>query len=120
MLRFLFVAVVFIPLSGLAQIVTDDFEDGNFLNPTWVGDTSEFLQSSGLLQSNGPSASSTPSISTAIPSLQEMEWRIDLDYAFAPSTSNYVRHYLSSDSTNLEGDLQGYFVQAGESGSNDS
>lgn len=120
MLRFLFVAVVFLPLSGLAQIITDDFEDGNFLNPTWVGDTAEFLQSSGILQSNGPAATSTLSISTAISSLQEMEWRIDIEYPFAPSTSNYIRYYLSSDSTNLEGDLQGYYVQAGESGSSDS
>lgn len=120
MLRFLFVAVVLFPLSGLAQIITDDFEDGNFLNPTWVGDTSEFLQPSGVLQSNGPSATSTLSISTAISSLQEMEWRIQLEYPFAPSTSNYIRYYLSSDSTNLEGDLQGYYLQAGESGSNDS
>lgn len=120
MLRFLFVAVVLFPLSGLAQIITDDFEDGNFLNPTWVGDTSEFLQPTGILQSNGPAATSTLSISTAIPSLQEMEWRIDLEYPFAPSTSNYIRYYLSSDSTNLEGDLQGYYVQTGESGSSDS
>lgn len=120
MLRFFFVAVMSLPLLGLAQIVTDDFEDGNFLNPTWVGDTSEFLQPSGILQSNGPAATSTLSISTPIPSLQEMEWRIDLEYPFAPSTSNYIRYYLSSDSTNLEGDLQGYFVQAGESGSSDS
>lgn len=120
MLRFFVVAVMFLPLLGIAQVVTDDFEDGNFLNPTWVGDTSEFLQPSGLLQTNGPAASSTLSMVTDITAGSEMEWRLELEYPFAPSTSNYLRFYLSSDSVNLEGDLQGYFVQAGESGSSDS
>ncbi|MDP5168804.1 MAG: lamin tail domain-containing protein [Bacteroidia bacterium] len=120
MLRILLLFGVTLPTILLGQTITDDFTDGNFQNPLWQGDTALFVQVGGELQSNGPSATATLSMATAAPVIGDTEWRLTLDYAFAPSTSNFLRFYLMADSVNVSGDLHGYFVQAGESGSNDS
>lgn len=110
-----------VPILLHAQTVFDPFEDGNFENPDWSGDTTQFVHDpQQLLQSNGPAATDTLSISTSYSAGTDMEWRFDVGYPFAPSTSNYLRVYLSADTSILEGALNGYFVQAGESGSNDS
>ncbi len=119
MLRLLLLALLFAPGWMSAQ-VPDNFSDGNFLNPDWEGDTALFVQENGLLRSNGPAVTATLAISTALPAFAETEWRLTLDYAFAPSTTNFIRYYLSSDQPDLKNALNGYFVQAGETGNADS
>lgn len=110
-----------VPTFLHAQTLFDPFEDGNFQNPDWSGDTTQFVHDpQQFLQSNGPAATDTLSIATSFNAGAEIEWRFDAGYPFAPSTSNYLRVYLSADTSNLAGELNGYFVQAGESGSNDS
>ncbi|MEM7369310.1 MAG: lamin tail domain-containing protein [Bacteroidota bacterium] len=108
--------------TGISAQLLDDFSDGNLSqNPAWSGETSLFQVSNDFrLQSNGLSQSDNIHLSTANSRLENTEWRFDLSYAFAPSSTNQIRIYLTSDNSDLEGSLNGYFIQIGEGQSADS
>ncbi|MFK7925814.1 MAG: hypothetical protein AB8H47_27950, partial [Bacteroidia bacterium] len=112
---------LFLLFSVNAQL-QEDFSDGELLNnPPWIGELGLFQVNTNLeLQSNGPAASDVLHLSTVNTEFGETEWRLKINYAFAPSTSNQIRIYLASDQADLEGPLNGYYVGVGESGSNDS
>src|ERR1700752_4878535 len=103
--------------------VTDDFTDGDFTaNPVWSGDAADFtINGTQQLQLNaaaaGASYLSTPNV---MADLNNKEWRCFVKQTFAPSGSNYGRVYLVSDQANLEGSLNGYYLQFGEALSNDA
>jgi hypothetical protein len=108
------------PLKG--QIV-DDFSDGDFWNnPRWFGDSIYFqVNAQFQLQSNGPSATDTLTLVTESPYAKGVEWNFWIRLDFSPSTQNYARVYLISDTANLQGPVNGYFVQIGGiTGSNDA
>ena len=109
----------FISLVGInsnAQI-NDDFSDGDFtINPTWAGFDTSFQIDNGWLRSNGPQASSVIYLSTPNALFDSVEWNILLRLDFNPSTTNFVRIYLSSNTSNLTGSLNGYYIQFGEAG----
>lgn len=121
-MRSLFLSFLFITSFVTAQ-VTDNFTDGDFTtSPVWSGDATEFIvNTSQQLQLNntiaGASYLSTPSPAS---SLNNIEWRFYIKQTFAPSSSNYGRVYLASDQANLEGSLNGYYLQFGEALSNDA
>ena len=121
-MRSILLTFLFITSIATAQ-VTDSFSDGDFTNnPTWKGDTSEFIvNTSKQLQLNntiaGASYLSTPSPTS---SLNNTEWRFYIKQSFSPSSLNYGRIYLASNQANLEGSLNGYYLQFGEAGSSDS
>ncbi len=109
-------------LSASAQLI-ENFSDGDFTNsPAWSGDVSKFLVNPGFeLQSNGnPSGSDTLGLSANSTLLDSVEllFRVRLD--FNPSSTNFVRVYLVSNNANLRGSLNGYFLQLGETGNNDT
>lgn len=116
--------IIFLCLSFLATAqVVDDFADGDFsAGPAiWTGDVSEFLVNGNLeLQSNGPAAASTISLVTTNSQINDTEWRFKVKLFFNPSTANFTRIYLVSDQTDIEGTLNGYFIQFGETGSSDT
>ena len=115
-LLFLFLA----PIFSFGQF-TDDFADGDFTsNPTWNGDVSEFIVVGNELRSDGPNASSLLSLTVPSTNIQTTEWQFLIRLDFAPSTTNYVRVYLTSDQQDIENNLNGYFIQFGESGGPDS
>ncbi|RMG60669.1 MAG: hypothetical protein D6722_20620, partial [Bacteroidetes bacterium] len=118
--RFLLLACL-LPMSLMGQF-QDDFSDGDFTqNPVWTGETVFFQVNAALeLQSQGPAATETLHLRTAQGRVADTEWRFDLRYAFPPSGANQMRVYLVSDQPDLEGSLQGYFVEVGEGGSNDT
>ncbi len=105
-------------LFSLAQ-VTDNFNDGNFtINPSWTGDDTSFIINANFeLQSNGPQATSTLCLTTPNSLVDSVEWNFLVKLDFNPSSTNYVRVYLMSDQQDLKGNLNGYFLQLGESGS---
>jgi hypothetical protein len=109
-----------VPSWVKAQLI-DDFGDGDFrVAPAWVGDTNQFVVSGGWLQLNGTGSDSS-FLSTPYSVVSDtMEWRVKVKMSFSPSTSNYARYYLFTDSANMEGPLQGYFLQFGESGATDA
>ncbi len=123
MKRILFVfSLVLMTVTGRTQVF-DDFSDGEISsNPTWQGDITRWQVNAQLeLQSNGSSASDLIHLSTPSTRLNDTEWRFRMRYtAGGPSGSNQARFYLTSDQSDLEGALNGYFVGVGETGSDDS
>ena len=111
---------------GSAQ-VSDDFSDGDFTSGTvWTGTTSVFtVNGSEQLQLNNtaPTGADVSYLSTAFPtqSLSEKEWQFYIKQSFAGSANNYGRFWLASSNENpTDAGTEGYFVQFGESGSNDA
>lgn len=109
------------PASVSAQVM-DGFDDGNYTaDPPWTGDDSLFIVNAALqLQSKGTVAKDI-CLSTASSVSSEAEWTIWCRFNVSPSTSNFCRYYLMSDSANLKGRLNGYYVQfGGVTGNTDS
>jgi len=119
---FLSLLLFFLNNTKSSAQVKDDFNDGDFTqNPAWQGDTSSFRIYNQQLQlySSGVD-SSYLSTAVVLPNTIDYEWRFNFELAFSPSSSNYGRIYLLSDQSNLKNVLQGYYIQFGESGSNDA
>ncbi len=117
----IFFILLFIPILAVSQVV-DNFSDGNFTaNPTWAGETSEFIVNSSFqLQLTATLPYTAPSdtayLSTPNTRINDTEWRFWVKLSFATSANNHGRVYLVSDQSNLEGPLNGYFVQLGDYG----
>ncbi|MFI5219913.1 MAG: lamin tail domain-containing protein [Bacteroidia bacterium] len=121
MMRKLFVLLAFIPCLTFGQL-TEDFTDGNFTNnPVWSGDASEFIVNGAQqLQLNAAVAGiSYLSVGNNSATLDNTTWQFFIHLNFSPSSNNYARVYLVSDQSNLEGPLNGYYLQFGEDLSND-
>ncbi|MCC6385444.1 MAG: lamin tail domain-containing protein [Bacteroidia bacterium] len=122
-MRLLFLLSLLLINPGVYAQLTDTFSDGDFTNnPAWSGDTGNFIiNASYQLQLNalaaGISYLSTSGNST---SLDNSEWQFFIRLNFPPSNNNYARVYLVSDQSNLKGSLNGYYLQFGETGSNDA
>jgi hypothetical protein len=122
-MRSLYILLLFISSFASAQVVTDNFTDGDFTaSPAWSGDNAEYtVNTSFQLQLNNTVAgASYLSVASPAASLNNMEWRFYIKQTFAPSSSNYGRVYLASSQANLEGSLNGYYLQFGEAGSLDA
>ncbi len=103
--------------------LNDNFSDGDFTNnPAWSGDGGDFTVNTSLQLQLNASVAGTSYLSTSgnTPTLDNTEWQFYIRLNFAPSNNNYARVYLVSDQTNLKNALNGYYLQFGESGSNDA
>ena len=101
--------------------VFDDFEDGNFTeNPSWKGTQNKFKVNSDKQLQLDDSMEAEAYLSTSNAISGDTEWRIWVKLGFSPSANNNARIYLVSNQENLSGTLNGYFLQLGESGSNDA
>lgn len=121
-MRPFFLYLFLTPLLSFSQ-VTDNFSDGDFsADPPWTGDVLNYTVnvSKQLQTTNTIAASSYLSTHNTLGSLNDMEWRFYIKQGFSPSASNYGRVYLVSDQENLEGNLNGYYLQFGEAGTNDA
>lgn len=117
----IFILLSFISTSLRGQF-SDDFSDGDFTqNPTWGGDTSQFIVNvQRALQLNAAEGGKAHLSALYSPTGEELEWHFDIRLAFSPSGNNYARIYLISDTCNLlSSSLRGYYLQFGEAGSND-
>lgn len=119
LLTLLFIAITHV----LHAQIIEEFSDGNLTqNPTWLGDLAQFTINTNYhlqLNSNG-SDSSHLSFASPLNSADSLQWEIGVQQSFSPSSQNYGRVYLTSDNANLELPLNGYYVQFGETGSNDA
>lgn len=101
----------------------DNFDDAEFSSsPPWMGDTADFLVNSSLqLQLNAGAAGNSYLSTPSTPNMfSELEWRFFINLSFSPSSGNYAKVYLVSDQVDLRGPLNGYYLQFGESLSNDA
>jgi len=100
----------------------DDFSDGNFTaNPVWTGQASLFtITANKQLKSSLSAVAQTISLATPSNLALNVVWEFSIQLSFDPSTTNLARVYLMSDQLDLQGSLNGYFIQIGESGGADS
>ncbi|MDP2424311.1 MAG: lamin tail domain-containing protein [Bacteroidales bacterium] len=112
---------LFNPLQTIAQMITDDFSDGNFTqNPAWTGTTQKFtINSSFQLQLNDTEAGNAW-LSTAYGLSGSIEWRFWIRLNFSPSANNFSDVFLVSNNPNLNEPLNGYFLRFGENLANDA
>ena len=119
---YLFIIFLLIIDTTYSQVI-DHFDDGEFsVSPAWSGDSSDFnVNLSGQLQLNALNAgNSFLSVPANLNTLDSNEWRFFIKLGFSPSSFNNSRIYLSSDQNDLQQPLNGYFLQFGESLSNDA
>ncbi|MBI4647427.1 MAG: lamin tail domain-containing protein [Bacteroidia bacterium] len=107
------------------ETINETFDDGNFSNnPVWLGNTNNFLVNPSSLELQLFPVSSDPDTSYLVTNLNtdydSLEWHFYTRLEFEPSGNNNARFYLISDKNNLTGELNGYFIQIGEAGSNDA
>jgi hypothetical protein len=123
-MRKLLVLFLFCFTAGFLQAqITDNFNDGDFTsNPVWSGDAGNFIVNSSLQLQLNAAAAGTSYLSTSgnTSSLDNAEWQFYIRLNFAPSSNNFARVYLVSDQANLKNPLNGYYLQFGETGSNDA
>lgn len=109
---FLLLLILLIGCFAFGQI-EDSFEDNNFLNPTWLGDTLKFDVRSGKLVSSSTIENDTFYIATRQTLADEHEWRLWLDLDFNTSSANYVDFFLVSDTQDLQVCRNGLYLKIG-------
>lgn len=95
---------------------SDNFTDGNFtVNPTWVGNTSDFTVNAALqLQSNNTVANSNFYLATASTKATVAQWDFYCQFTFNTSGTNYTDVYLTASAADLSNtNTTGYFVRIG-------
>ena len=102
--------------------IDEDFSDGNFSeNPEWIGNADHFIVNDDFqLQLNQEGEAGASSLGTPSLFIDSTCWEFDIRLAFSPSSNNNARVYLTANEEDLQGDLNGYFLQFGESGSSDA
>ncbi len=107
--------VFFVKNNTLFAQIQDNFEDGDFTqNPIWTGETTNFIVDAGELRLQAPNVATTTYLSTTNSFLDKTEWVFTLDLKFNPTATNFTRIYLASNQSNLKTNLQGYFIQFGQ------
>jgi len=101
-------------LTVLSQF-NDAFTDGDFSNnPTWQGEEINFeVDANNQLHLNAPAVTDKSHLFTPSVAIDTASWQCYVRLEFNPSASNKARIYLVSDQSNLEGSLNGYFIQLG-------
>ncbi len=118
-MRYGLVLLLWFPLLLQAQVF-DDFEDGDFSqNPPWTGTDTTFIVNSNKQLQLQAEAAGISWLSTPNTMMDETEWKFYIKMSFSPSSNNNGRFYLVSDQQDVTQAVNGYFLQFGESGSND-
>jgi hypothetical protein len=107
--------LLLLPLLVHGQF-SDDFSDGDFTtHPPWVGDVDKFVVENGVLRLMDQAAGQA-CLATENSLMEDAQWTFWVRLAFIPSNNNHPRIYLVSDSRDLHGSLNGYYVRIGKSG----
>lgn len=115
--KYLFSLLLLFISSNLFSQLIENFDDNNFtLNPEWVGNTQYFIVNTDLkLQLNGLDSESDYNLATRSTLIDDTEWRFTIHLDFNPTSSNFIRIYLISNSLDLvTTSSEGYFIQIGE------
>jgi len=119
MKQYLLIILIILSSPTYGQLI-DDFDDKSFpSDPTWVGDTDDFIvNDSGELQLNSDGSSVSSLFSTLNLPNDTAEISMNFHMDFSPSGSNKLRVYLMVDDMNVS-NASGYFFELGETGSDD-
>jgi len=106
-------------LAAQTVIVDEDFSESAFPeSPPWFGDTSDFEifseSENQLLRLQAGQAGSTVITTSSEAAFGTWEFFIRQD--FTPSNSNFAYVFLMSDRPDLDGNVNGYAIRTGESG----
>jgi hypothetical protein len=84
------------PIFCFAQSTTDDFSDGDLLNPAWTGDAADFVVSEGRLRlmASGAGTSILQTETPVDPEAEQLTYSFLVDMDFAPSGSNFAEILL--------------------------
>lgn len=112
--KFLFYLFIFVSLPCSAQW-NDSFDDGNFKqNRPWSGDSSNFAINTELqLHLNAPAVAGKSFLSTPSGISTGAVWKFWAGLDFNPSSGNYAKVYLMSNTEKLDSSLNGYYVRIG-------
>ena len=118
-MRFYFSFIFLLSASLAIGQFSDDFSDGDFSNPNWLGDVNHFIvNTDNQMQLNAPSAgSSLVYLETMVP--DSSIWDLWLKMDFSPSMSNQLVIYLMSESSDFS-TADAVFLELGENGNNDA
>ena len=108
--------------SSKGQVI-DEFTDGDFsMNPSWQGDTTHFnVNAQHQLQLQASSAGTSILTTTInLNGIDTIQWNLYIEESFAPSSQNYGRFYLFADQSNCLQAQNAFYLQFGETGSNDA
>lgn len=114
---------------SLAQIFSDDFSDGDFQNnPEWTGDIAKFqVNPEGELQLDDTTEGMSYLASELNSDISsEVIWEFNLRQSFSGSDNNNSRFYLMADAADVSysgtgaPNINGYYLQFGEGGSDDT
>lgn len=120
-MKYIYWFLIILPTWGHAQVLQDDFTDGDFSNnPTWLGDVTDYRVNTSLELQLDAQGSSPAQLYTTATLADSVMWEFYLRLDFAPSGSNRAKIYLQADQPDLTASLNGYFLQVGESGNNDA
>ncbi len=113
--RFICLFLLLFPVLAGAQFV-DQFDDGDFTsNPSWSGDVNKFVVDDGMLRLNDNEAGQAY-LATESQIIHNTQWEFWVRLAFTPTNNNHPRIYLVSDSHDLSGPLNGYYLRIGKDG----
>lgn len=119
-MKFVSFLLLLLPLFLVAQVF-DDFSDGDFTqNPPWQGNTEHFVVNDDFMLQLNSEGENTSVLTTTFAAVAPVEWRFRIKLALSPSTNNYARFYLASDAADPLAAQRAWFVQFGESGTNDA
>lgn len=119
-MKYLLTLVLLCPLLVFTQ-VSEDFSDGNFTqNPSWTGNQDKFIVNDDLNLQLSDADEGLSFLCTNNSFALNCEWRLWVKLSFSPSSNNNSRIYLIADNDDLAANVNGYFIQLGEAGSDDA
>lgn len=97
--------------------IQDEDDDIAYEMLQWEGELNKYrFEDDGSIRLYDESAKAgTAVITSRISSLRKTCWLISVRMSFNPSANNYVRFYLGASDPDLNGSLNGYFIQLGGS-----
>ena len=119
-MKWFFIILLF-SLGNLNAQVFDDFSDGDFTDfPQWIGTTELFRVNaeSMSLQLFAPAEAGEAWLFTESQAVENAQWQFYFQMNFNPSSSNYAKVYLTSDSHIIDNIGNSFYLVLGTSADN--